>query len=193
MSQFYQHYAPHHQHPTPTTASGHHAGRNRRQPRVAVSQSQSQKQFRGVRSMKELPSESMAVTNFRRSFELGRSFDLDDDSQFVPNLLTESEREDSGSERSSLASNSPSSSPTQHPQQVVSPYSSYILNSSSPAFLPPSYNTQHGNLKLHQPSATRARNAIPIINPANGQGLTVPSPPSSVSPARLQQQRLRQW
>lgn len=91
MSHFYQHYAPHHQNPTPATAPGHHGGRNRRQPRVAVSQSQSQKQFRGVRSMKELPSESMAVTNFRRSFELGRSFDLDDDSQFVPNLLTESE------------------------------------------------------------------------------------------------------
>jgi hypothetical protein len=147
--------------------------------------------------MKELPSESMAVTNFRRCFELGRSFDLDDDSQFVPNLLTESEREDSGSERSSLASNSPGGSPTQHPGQVVSPspYTHHILNSNSPAFQPPSYSTPYSSLKLHQPAATRTRNlAIPIINPANGQGLTVPSPPTSVSPAaRMQQRLLREW
>lgn len=95
----------------------------------------------------------------------------------------------SGSERSSLASNSPAGSPTQQPQQVAA--SSY-LNSASPAFLPPSFqHTQHSNLKLHQPAATRARNAIPIINPANGQGLTMPSPPASVSPSVRMQSGLR--
>lgn len=143
--------------------------------------------------MKDMPSESLreSVTSFRRTFELGRSFDLDDDCLFVPNLVTESDMIYSGSERSSLASNSPTGSPTQQPQQVAP---SYTLNSSSPAFLPPSYHAQHSNLKLHQPHATRARNAIPIINPANGQGLTMPSPPSSVSPAQRMQQRLRhQW
>lgn len=41
--------------------------------------------------MKELPSESPAVTSFRRTFELGRSFDLDDDLDFVPGLITESD------------------------------------------------------------------------------------------------------
>lgn len=43
--------------------------------------------------MKDLPSESIreSVTSFRRTFELGRSFDLDDDCLFVPNLVTESD------------------------------------------------------------------------------------------------------
>lgn len=90
MSQYYYHNA-HQQHPTPATASGHHGGRNRRAPRLSVSQNQSHKQFRGVRSMKELPTESPSVTTFRRTFELGRSFDLDDDLDFVPTLITESD------------------------------------------------------------------------------------------------------
>lgn len=95
----------------------------------------------------------------------------------------------SGSERSSLASNSPNGSPTQQPQQVAASY----LNSASPAFLPPSFQAQHPGLKLHQPHATRTRNAnaIPIINPANGQGLTMPSPPQSVSPSARMQSNLR--
>lgn len=94
MSQYY-HYNTHHQQPTSATASAvshnHHGGRNRRAPRLSVSQNQSHKQFRGVRSMKELPTESPAVTSFRRTFELGRSFDLDDDLDFVPGLITESD------------------------------------------------------------------------------------------------------
>lgn len=44
-----------------------------------------------MRSMKELPTESPSVTSFRRTFELGRSFDLDDDFDFVPTLITESD------------------------------------------------------------------------------------------------------
>lgn len=47
-----------------------------------------QRQFRGVKSMREL-AEAPAVTAFRARFEAGRSFDLDDDLEFCPNLLTD--------------------------------------------------------------------------------------------------------
>lgn len=40
--------------------------------------------------MKEL-NESAAVTTFRTQFESSRSFDLDDDLEFCPKLLTESD------------------------------------------------------------------------------------------------------
>lgn len=79
----------HHQ-PTAATAPvshNHHGGRNRRAPRLSVSQN-SQKQFRGVRSMKEL-SETASVSAFRSQFEASRSFDLEDDMEFCPKLLTE--------------------------------------------------------------------------------------------------------
>ncbi len=46
------------------------------------------RQFRGVRSMKEL-TESPPISAFRARFEAGRSFDLDDDLEFCPGLLTE--------------------------------------------------------------------------------------------------------
>ncbi|KAI1656512.1 hypothetical protein F4813DRAFT_127204 [Daldinia decipiens] len=168
--------------PAPSVSHNHHGGRNRRAPRLSVSQN-SQKQFRGVRSMKEL-SESVSVNAFRSQFEASRSFDLEDDMEFCPKLLTEIDLvsiSSASSDRSSLSSNSPNASPTQHPQQVAS---SFSLNSTSPAFIPPSFQTQQSSLKLHAPAATRARNAIPIINPANG--LTMSSPPQSVSPARMQ-------
>ncbi|KAG7285336.1 hypothetical protein NEMBOFW57_009958 [Staphylotrichum longicolle] len=183
MSTYY-HFNAHQQHPTPAAAPGvshsHHGGRNRRAPRLSVAQNP-QKQFRGVRSMKEL-TDTANLASFRMRFEAVRSFDLEDDMEFCPGLLTESDR-------SSLASNSPQSSPTQQPSHVASGFS---LHSSSPAFIPPSYQSQHSALKLHQPSATRARNAIPIINPATG--ISMSSPPPSVSPARMQQQTVgRRW
>ncbi|KAI1381374.1 hypothetical protein F4677DRAFT_123489 [Hypoxylon crocopeplum] len=180
----YYNYNHHHQ-PTAATAPvshNHHGGRNRRAPRLSVSQNP-QKQFRGVRSMKEL-SESASVSAFRSQFEASRSFDLEDDMEFCPKLLTESDLvsiSSASSDRSSLSSNSPNASPTQHPQQVASNFS---LNSTSPAFIPPTFQSHQSSLKLHAPAATRARNAIPIINPANG--LTMSSPPPSVSPARMQ-------
>ena len=40
--------------------------------------------------MKEL-SESTAVLSFRSQFETSRSFDLEDDMEFCPKLLTESD------------------------------------------------------------------------------------------------------
>ena len=40
--------------------------------------------------MKEL-SESQSVSSFRSKYELGRSFDLEDDLEFCPGLVTESD------------------------------------------------------------------------------------------------------
>lgn len=57
---------------------------------MSVSQS-SQKQFRGVKSMRELSVESPSVTAFRSQFEASRSFDLEDDMEFCPKLLTEND------------------------------------------------------------------------------------------------------
>lgn len=70
-----------------TSSHGHHGGRSRRAPRLSSSQN-SHRQFRGVRSMKELTG-SPPVSAFRARFEAGRSFDLDDDLEFCPGLLTE--------------------------------------------------------------------------------------------------------
>jgi hypothetical protein len=140
--------------------------------------------------MKEL-TDSANLNTFRMKFEAGRSFDLEDDLEFCPGLLTESDLvsiHSSGSERSSLASESPESSPTQHPN-VVAP--AFSLNSTSPAFIPPSYQSHQSTLKLHQPAATRGRNAIPIINPATR--LNMSTPPPSVSPARLHQSIGGRW
>jgi len=157
---------------------------------MSVSQN-TQRQFRGVRSMKEL-NETASLSTFRAKFEAGRSFELEDDMEFCPSLLTESDMVSisSASERSSIASNSPQSSPTQQPQSVAPGFS---LNTSSPPFIPPStnYNSHQSNLKLHQPAATRGRNAIPIINPATG--ISMSSPPTSVSPAKMQHSMRRQW
>ncbi|KAI9872015.1 MAG: hypothetical protein M1830_002159, partial [Pleopsidium flavum] len=83
--------AQHHQ-PTASlshssSSHNHHGGRSRRAPRLSASQN-SHRQFRGVKSMKEL-TENASVTAFRVRFEAGRSFDLDDDLEFCPGLLTE--------------------------------------------------------------------------------------------------------
>lgn len=202
MSSYYQYNAQ------STASHSHHGGRNRRAARLSVSQNP-QRQFRGVRSMKEL-NDTAALSAFRSKFEAIRSFELEDDLEFCPGLLTESDVSSpasschsspffsdlamqqlvsisSASERSSLASNSPDSSPTQQPQSVASGFS---LNSTSPAFIPPSLS-QQATLKLHQPAATRGRNAIPIINPLTG--ISMSSPPPSVSPARMQQAMGRRW
>lgn len=191
MASYYNFGAP--SHPTPAPSHNGH-GRNRRTQRLSVSQNSQRQQFRTVRTMKEL-SETNSVANFRMKFEAVRSFDLEDDMEFCPNLLTDNDLSSisSASERSSLASNSPQSSPTQQPQQTVPP--GFSLNSSSPPFIPPasfhpgiSPPTSH---KLHQPAATRGRNAIPIINPATG--ITMSSPPPSVSPAKMQHSMGRRW
>lgn len=180
MSSFY-HYN-HNQHPTSANAqaasSSHHSGRGRRAPRL---QNAAHKQFQRPRKDQE---DAPIVTSFRQRFEAGRSFDLDDDIEFCPNLLTESDMvsiHSSSSDRSSLSSGSPTSSPQSH---QVSPDSGFTLNSNSNPYIPSSYQSQPQTLKLHQPAATRVRNAIPIVNPSTG--ISMPSPqPQSVSPARM--------
>ncbi|KAL8924592.1 MAG: hypothetical protein Q9172_002626 [Xanthocarpia lactea] len=148
--------------------------------------------------MKEL-TESPPISAFRARFEAGRSFDLDDDLEFCPGLLTEDDLQSihSSSSDGSLSSGSPQSSPMQHqiqPHQQVAP--SFSLSSASNNHYNPSTgfqsNSDQHQLKLHQPAALRTRNAIPIVNPSTG--MKVPSPPSSISPAMMQQQTYaRRW
>lgn len=69
----------------------HHGGRSRRAPRVS-SQQHAQRQFRGVKSMRELAAAGAELPTssiWRAKFEAGRSFDLADDEDFIPGLLTE--------------------------------------------------------------------------------------------------------
>jgi hypothetical protein len=73
--------------PPSNPSHNHHGGRSRRAPRVPSSQN-SHRQFRGVRSKKEL-TEAPINSAFRIKFEAMRSFDLDDDLEFCPGLLTE--------------------------------------------------------------------------------------------------------
>ncbi|KAH8601305.1 hypothetical protein B0O99DRAFT_253642 [Bisporella sp. PMI_857] len=185
MSSYY-HYNTH-SHPTtanPSSTPSHHSGRGRRAPRLSQNAA---KQFRNIRKEEE----AAAVTNFRQRFESGRSFDMDDDLEFCPNLIEDADRDmfsmHSGSDRSSLSSGSPEHSPTQH---QVTP-DTFSLNSNSAPYVP-SYQGSTTTLKLHQPAATRIRNAIPIVNPSTGVRMS--SPPQSLSPARMLQQSLgRRW
>lgn len=185
MSAFYNHNA--HFHPASSNASStsstHHSGRGRRAPRVSQN---SHKQFRSVRKEEE----AAALTTFRVRFEAQRSFDLDDDMEFCPNLLTEDDHmsiNSSSSDRSSLASGSPESSPQSRQVEV----SNSTFSLSNPHSYVSSYQSHSAPLKLHQPAATRIRNAIPIVNPLTG---VRSSPPQSVSPARMMNVQLnRRW
>jgi hypothetical protein len=186
MSSYYHYNA--HQHPTSASAqaaASHHSGRGRRAPRLA--QNSHKQQFRSVRKDEE----AAAVSSYRQRFEAGRSFDLDDDLEFCPNLLSETDMvsiHSSSSDRSSLSSGSPESSPQSH---QVTPDAGFSLNSNSAPYIP-SYQSQPALLKLHQPAATRIRNAIPIVNPSTG--IRMASPPHSLSPARMHQQSIgRRW
>jgi hypothetical protein len=194
MSAYY-YGAQHHQPPSsssqPSAASSHNhnVARSRRAPRSSTSQN-SHRQFRGVRSMKEL-AESPPVSAFRARFEAGRSFDLDDDLEFCPGLLTEDDLQSihSSSSDGSVSSGSPQSSPMQHhvrpaipaaPSFSLSPFAGNSYGSAS------NYQSNHHNqIKILQPSALRPRNAIPIVNPSTGKSLT--SPPPSISPGMMQQ------
>lgn len=91
-------YNAHQQHPTSATAPAvshsHHGGRSRRAPRLSVSQNTHKQhqhhQYRQIRSIKEM-TDSLNLTAFRVKFEAGRSFDLEDDMEFCPSLLSESD------------------------------------------------------------------------------------------------------
>jgi len=170
----------------------HHGhGRSRRAPRLSASQN-SHRQYRNKQPPKDISNiEPASVTAFRARFEAGRSFDLDDDLEFCPHLLTFDDRQSihsASSDRSSLSSGSPESSPLQHqiqPQQQITPALS-LSSAATSAYAPASsFVINNSNLKIFQPSARKAA-AIPIVNP--NTGMRVASPPSSsVSPGMMQQ------
>jgi hypothetical protein len=159
-----------------------HHGRSRRAPRLPASHN---RHYRQQKPQKEVVApENPGLAAFRARFEAGRSFDLDDDLEFCPNLLTFDEKQSvsSGSDRSSLSSGSPESSPLQHqiqPEQITPALS---LSAATSAYVSPSFNN---TLKVHQPSAIRSgTKAIPIVNPSTGNRIA--SPPSSISPGMMQ-------
>ena len=194
--------------------SNHH-GRSRRNQRMSSTQPSS-RQYKQQQhhshhqqqpQQQKLPekvvmSEPPALTAFRARFEAGRSFDLDDDLEFCPNLLTWDEVRDdlidnlneslanqsqrqsvtSGlSDRSSLSSGSPESSPLQH---QIQPHMAPTLALPGSSYSSPPTNFSMNTMKLHQPSAIRSRNPIPIVNPDTRNRM---SPPSSISPSMMQQ------
>jgi len=132
--------------------------------------------------MKEL-TESASVAAFRARYEAGRSFDLDDDLEFCPAGLLDDEELQSissnSSDRSSVSSGSPESSPLQHQVQP-----SYALPTAAYPSMPGYFSAQHQVKYQQQPQvpSNRVRNAIPIVNP--NTGLRVASPPLA-SPGRL--------
>jgi len=188
---YQQHQAPN---PQAMPQSHNHHGRSRRAPRLSAAQN-SHRQFRAPKVVKEIIlAEPPSVLAYRARFEAGRSFDLDDDLEFCPNLLTFDERQSvtSASDRSSLSSGSPDSSPLQTQiQPQITPALSLSSAVTSAYMSPPAYTSN--NLKIHQPSAIRSRNnAIPIVNPSTGNRIA--SPPSSISPGMMQQTTAaRRW
>jgi len=98
------------------------------------------------------------------------------------------------SDRSSLSSGSPDSSPLQQQiqPQHITPALSLSSAATSAYVSPPSFSSNNG-FKIHQPSAIRSNNrAIPIVNPTTGTRIA--SPPSSISPGMMQQSTAaRRW
>ena len=153
-------FQPQSSHPMPQ--SHHHHGRSRRAPRMSASQN-SHRQYRAPKHHKETPIiEPPSISAYRARFEAGRSFDLEDDMEFCPILLTNDEVHTSSdpdkpydlsngtdmdkrqsiysgsSDRSSLSSGSPDSSPTQHqiqPHNLAPPIN--VAAAATPAFVSP--------------------------------------------------------
>ena len=145
---FYGSHQQHVQNPHPMMQQTNHHGRSRRSQRMSSTQpsnrqyrqqqqqhQQQQQQQQQKQVEKVVVSEAPGLTAFRARFEAGRSFDLDDDLEFCPNLLTwdevcgtsvykfvapctdslQRQSVTSGSsDRSSLSSGSPENSPLQH-------------------------------------------------------------------------------
>ena len=204
MSAFFyaqqQHQPPFHHpnaHIQPNSSSSHHGNRSRR---GGIKSQNTQRQFRGVKSMREL-AEAPSISAFRARFEAGRSFDLDDDLEFCPSLLTEDDFHsiNSASDQSSLSSSSPSSSPLQQQiqpaQQVTPPSVSLSPGSStngSSSYVQPGVvgNNNVNQFSFQQPAASRTRKVIPIVNP--NTGMTLSSPPTSLTPGLVQNGQ-RRW
>ncbi|KAI5842978.1 hypothetical protein DFP73DRAFT_595511 [Morchella snyderi] len=167
MSSFGYHF----QHHPSTASSGNRSRRNPHRP-------SSTKSFQMMRPKEEL-TDIPAVPTFIEKFEAGRSFEMEDDFAFIPELCTEEERQMmdfSGSDRSSNSSGSPQSSPLQHQVQpsTAYPHAATYANMFNPNM----------HMKYQAPAALppRQRNAIPIVNP--NTGLRVASPPLA-SPSRM--------
>lgn len=95
------------------------------------------------------------------------------------------------SDRSSLSSGSPDTSPLQHqiqPVQQVTPAIS-LSPAQTNAYVHAGIAGNPNHVNFHQP-ANRARKVIPIVNP--NTGMTLASPPSSISPAMMQAAQ-RRW
>lgn len=188
------HYGMPHYQTAASTHSNHshgHHGRSRRGPRV--NSQNAHRQYKAQRSPKEELPQPPTATDYLRLLEAAKGFEFDDDEVFCPfNLLTEDDLQSihssSGSDRGSLSSGSPESSPL---QQQAQPTPSLLLSSAHNTYNTAGYQ-QH--MKLHQPMAQRTRNAIPIVDPST-RSVSVASPPMSVSPGRqMQQQYLsRRW
>lgn len=176
-----------------------------------MSSQNAHRQYKAQRSPKEEVPQTPAYTDYLRVLEAAKGFEFDDDEIFCPfNLLTEDDvcrsamqhlrirtdvasqlhsiHSSSSSERGSLSSGSPESSPLQH---QVQPTPSLLLSSVPNTYNPASFQ-QAQQMKLHQPLAQRTRNAIPIVDPSTR---SVASPPMSVSPGRQMQQQYvhRRW
>jgi len=100
----------------------------------------------------------------------------------------------SASDRSSMSSGSPDSSPLQHqvqPAQQI-PTNISLSPASSASYNPSSVLSSNFNqLSYQQQSAARVRRSIPIVNPATG--VTLSSPPTSISPGIMQASQRRWW
>ncbi len=147
------------------------------------------------------------MLSYRTRFEGGViSFDLEDDMEFCPNLLTECDEKipctgsagaplhqngpgltkapkvasiaSSASERSSLASNSLRVAHTTANNDCASLFSQLLLPTLCPSDLP-----KPQLCELHQPRPPALVMLFPIINPATG--ITDVNAPPSVSPARM--------
>ncbi|KAF2152403.1 hypothetical protein K461DRAFT_146179 [Myriangium duriaei CBS 260.36] len=176
--------------------NNHHHGRSRRGQRMSSSQNAHRQHMVRTQKSPKQPQENLAFNAYVKDLEAAKSFDFEDDEIFCPfHLLTEDDLQSihssASSDRSSLSSASPDSSPLQHqaqptPSFLVSGPAAYTHN----AYQHRAPQHQHG-MKLHQPMAQRSRNAIPIVDPSTR---SVASPPPSVSPARqMQHQYGRRW
>jgi Domain of unknown function (DUF4452) len=203
---FYSNHQQQHQFQSSHHGPSHnHHGRSRRAPRLPAGHNP-HRQYRAQKPQKEVVAiEPPSLTAYRQRFEAGRSFDLDDDLEFCPFLLTfdevctspldtlspnssdmyQKQSISSGSDRSSLSSGSPESSPLQQqiqPEQVT-PAFSLSSAATSNYISPPTFTSN--TLQVHQPSAIRScTKAIPIVNPSTGSRIA--SPPNSVSPGMMQ-------
>jgi len=142
---------------------------------------------------------SRSLNTARYRYEAARSFDLDDDLEFCPVLLSDEELQSvysGSSDRSSNSSGSPDASPLQRIAQPSSAGSSYSLFSqtsfnTAAMFNPPSH------LKLQQPPtppSSRTRNAIPIVNPNTGMRVSSPPFMTHIEPRPQHQSSMgRRW